>query len=100
MAPFLSTVVLLLPTTMGVLLESAKDIAEQANALFAKEDDGVYFRMVKADLVAIDQDKSSETTMSFSLLNKIAWLNNIIQLFGGGNTPAIIAKPDASKLVK
>ena len=52
---------------------SAEDIANQANALFAKSDDGVYFRAVKEDLSEIYEDKSSATTLSFSLLNKYAW---------------------------
>lgn len=43
---------------------SAKDIAEQANALFAKDDDGVNFRIVHADLSAIDKDRSNKTNFA------------------------------------
>jgi len=76
------------------------EIAEQANALFAKDDDGVIFRMVHPDLIAIDKDEITRTTMSFGRLNKYAWGDGIIQLFKDGARPALIAKPHANEHVK
>merc|ERR1712232_485522 len=79
---------------------SPEEIAEQANALFKSDDDGVFFRMVHSTLDAIDKDFSGPTTLSFSLLNKYSWDGHSIQLFHDGAAPAIMAKPHAHELVK
>jgi len=76
------------------------EIAKQANALFAKDDDGVLFRMVHEDLSSIDKDKSGNTTLSFVRLNKYAWGDGKIQLFKDGALPGIMGKPHANKHVK
>jgi hypothetical protein len=79
---------------------TSTEIAKQANALFAKDDDGVLFRMVHPDLSSIDKDVSGKTTVSFVRLNKYAWGDGKIQLFKDGSRPAVLAKPHANEHVK
>jgi len=77
----------------------AEEIAEQANALFNSDDDGVYFRITPLDLKAVDQEQTHTTTQSFVLLNKYAWGNDVIQLYVNGSRPGYIAKPHARENV-
>jgi len=56
--------------------------------------------MVHQDLVAIDKDEITSTSLSFSRINNYAWGDGIIQLYKDGTRPAIIAKPHANEHVK
>jgi hypothetical protein len=78
----------------------SKVIAKEANALFQSDSDGVLFRMVHPDLKALDQDKSSPTSMSWARLNKYAVYNNLVQLYKDGTRVAIMAKKHANEHVK
>jgi len=76
------------------------DIAEQANAGYNQEHNGLYLRMVHPDLTALDEDGLKSHMISWVVLNKYAVGENVVQLYKNGGRPAILAKPHAHKHVK
>jgi len=76
------------------------NIANQVNAAFNQEHNGLYLRMVHPDLSALDEDGLASHMISWVILNKYAIGENLIQLYKNGGRPAILAMPRAHKHVK